>query len=72
MSEMRPIITIGFDDKYGGYDFRIKLAALENISVEQMKELRSTLMVSYAELEKYWHEYGPPSRDFAVAQEPPK
>lgn len=71
MSEriVRPLLTVGYD-KNGELDWSIPIHELENISIERMIVLRSHLMLAYREVDDYWRQFGPPSRDFAVKQTP--
>jgi hypothetical protein len=65
MSEriVRPLLTVGYD-KNGELDWSIPITPLENLTVEQMIVIRSHLMLAYREIDDYWRQFGPPSRDF--------
>ncbi len=65
-----PILTVGYD-KNGELDWSIAITPLENLSVQEMIVIRSHLMLAYGQVDEYWRQFGPPSRDMAVSQEAP-
>lgn len=70
MSVKRPVLTIGWD-KQMDTEYSIHLGELTDLPFERMQQLRAIIPVAIAELERYWREFGPVSREMAATQAQP-
>lgn len=67
MSDLRPIITVGFD-KNGECDFRVHVSDLRELSYERMTQVRAMVCVAIGTMEEHWSRHGPVAREMAACQ----